>query len=240
MEPDRPVSIGGIRDKPVHSRCSQDPVEAEVVHPVQMVHLHVGQEEREGRMSRIIHLDMVGAELMVYREVVTPAHRAGRSMPEHSPDATSHVRRLPLDEGYAEYLSGLSDLVRADLELCGVGEDIVTKLDEEVVEAFGVWSHFAQSRQKHLRAVLLGKPVLHHRPAVGLLSDLRMHEHLFGRFVHRQEPDEIAEGAVGARQHQPAYAPWWRTCCSRRCSSSSRSDTTARSEAYFPRRSSAS
>jgi hypothetical protein len=59
-----------------------------------------------------------------------------------------------------------------------VGLDIVTKLDEEVVEAFGVWSHFVQGRQKHLPAVLLGKPDLHHRPVAGLLSDLRMHEHL--------------------------------------------------------------
>jgi hypothetical protein len=34
-----------------------------------MVHLHVGTEEnRDGQTSRIIHLDMIGAELMVYRE----------------------------------------------------------------------------------------------------------------------------------------------------------------------------
>jgi hypothetical protein len=75
MEPDQRISIGGVRDKPVHWRCTQEPIEAETVHPVQMVHLHVGQEEeRDGRVSRIIKMDMVGAELMVYREVVTPAH----------------------------------------------------------------------------------------------------------------------------------------------------------------------
>lgn len=76
MQPDKRITIGGVRDKPVHWRCAREPVEAEAVHPVQMVHLHVGQrEERDGRASRIIQMDMLGAELMVYREVVTPAHR---------------------------------------------------------------------------------------------------------------------------------------------------------------------
>jgi hypothetical protein len=80
MEPDQRISIGGIRDKPVHWHCTQDPIEAEAVHPVQMVHLHVGQqEEREGRVSRIIQMDMMGAELMVYREVVTQACRENPS-----------------------------------------------------------------------------------------------------------------------------------------------------------------
>lgn len=76
MGPDRRMSIGGIEDKPIHWLCPQDAVEAEAVHPVQLVHLHVGQEEEhDGKLSRIIHLDMIGAELMVYREAVAPAHR---------------------------------------------------------------------------------------------------------------------------------------------------------------------
>lgn len=80
MEPDQRISIGGVRDKPVHWRCAQEPVEAEAVHPVQIVHLRVGQqEERDGQVSRIIQMDMVGAELMVYREVVTPARRENPS-----------------------------------------------------------------------------------------------------------------------------------------------------------------
>ncbi|GLY70970.1 hypothetical protein [Amycolatopsis taiwanensis] len=74
MTADRRISIGGITDKPVHWHCASDPVEAEAVHPVQMVHLHVGAEEdHDGKSFRIIHLDMIGAELMVYREVITPA-----------------------------------------------------------------------------------------------------------------------------------------------------------------------
>lgn len=76
MAADRLITIGGITDKPVHWHCPHDLVEAEAVHPVQMVHLHVGDEENhDGQSSRIIHLDMIGAELMVYREVITPAPR---------------------------------------------------------------------------------------------------------------------------------------------------------------------
>lgn len=79
MTADRRITVGGITDKPVHWHCPDDPVEAEAVHPVQMVHLHVGAEEKhQGKSLRIIHLDMIGAELMVYREVIAPSTaRAG-------------------------------------------------------------------------------------------------------------------------------------------------------------------
>jgi hypothetical protein len=68
-----------VEDKPIHWHCRRDPVEAEAVHPVQMVHLHVGQEEdHDGKLSRIIHLGMIGAELMVYREAITPPQHRSR------------------------------------------------------------------------------------------------------------------------------------------------------------------
>ncbi|MFD7440079.1 hypothetical protein [Streptomyces sp. NPDC059909] len=78
MEADRHISVGGLRDKPIHWKCPDDAIEAEAVHPVQMVHLRLGQEEvHAGRLTRIVALDMVGAELMVYREAVAPARPVG-------------------------------------------------------------------------------------------------------------------------------------------------------------------
>lgn len=65
------ISIAGIRDKAVSWRCTGDRIEATAVHPVQMAHLHLGQEEESGgRRTRLIHMDMTGAELILFREVV--------------------------------------------------------------------------------------------------------------------------------------------------------------------------
>lgn len=67
------VSIAGIQNKAVSWRCADDEVEAGAVHPVQISHLHVGDEsDEEGRRTRIVKLEMQGAELLVFREVLTP------------------------------------------------------------------------------------------------------------------------------------------------------------------------
>lgn len=67
----RSVSVAGVRDKPVSWRCHADDVEAGAVHPVQIGHLRVGDEERDGaRMLRVVHLEMQGAELLVFRQAV--------------------------------------------------------------------------------------------------------------------------------------------------------------------------
>jgi hypothetical protein len=71
MAPDQVITIVGIRDKAVSWQCSSDRIEAVAVHPVQMVHMHIGQEEESGgRLTRLIHMDMVGAELILFREIV--------------------------------------------------------------------------------------------------------------------------------------------------------------------------
>ena len=78
MAPDRVVSIAGIRDKAVSWQCPGDHIEAVAVHPVQMAHLHIGQEEEDGgRLTRLIHMDMVGAELILFREIVPLAGEGG-------------------------------------------------------------------------------------------------------------------------------------------------------------------
>lgn len=71
MPAERVVSLAGVQDKEVSWRCERDDVEAGAVHPVQISHLHVGaQQERDGRLTRIIKLEMQGAELMVFRQVL--------------------------------------------------------------------------------------------------------------------------------------------------------------------------
>ncbi|MBO0689857.1 MAG: hypothetical protein J2P40_09820 [Candidatus Dormibacteraeota bacterium] len=64
------LSVGGIQGKPVRWSCGRDGLEATAVHPVQMAHLHVGDEDTENGQGRIVKLEMLGAELMVFREPV--------------------------------------------------------------------------------------------------------------------------------------------------------------------------
>jgi hypothetical protein len=65
------MSIPGIHDKAVRWRCDRDAVEVGGVHPVQLAHLHLGDEaEEDGRRTRIIKLEMEGAELLVFRQSV--------------------------------------------------------------------------------------------------------------------------------------------------------------------------
>lgn len=74
MTPAQFISMAGVRDKTVSWRCADDRIEATTVHPVQMVHLHLGQEEGDGaRRTRLIHMEMAGAELMLFREVIPAA-----------------------------------------------------------------------------------------------------------------------------------------------------------------------
>jgi hypothetical protein len=74
MVPAQFISMAGVRDKTVSWRCADDCIEATTVHPVQMVHLHLGQEETDGaRRTRLIHMEMAGAELMLFREVIPAA-----------------------------------------------------------------------------------------------------------------------------------------------------------------------
>ncbi len=74
MAAERVVSLPGIEDKEVSWRCDRDDVEVGAVHPVQISHLQVGTEQEQGgRQTRIIKLEMLGAELMVFRQVLSPS-----------------------------------------------------------------------------------------------------------------------------------------------------------------------
>jgi hypothetical protein len=71
MSADEVVSMAGIQDKAVSWRCERDDVQAGAVHPVQISHLKVGSEDEHDRQrTRIIKLEMQGAELLVFRQVL--------------------------------------------------------------------------------------------------------------------------------------------------------------------------
>lgn len=78
MSVDQVVSLAGIQDKAVSWRCERDHVQVGAVHPVQISHLKVGsEEERAGRRTRIIKLEMEGAELLVFRQLLEPVGAKG-------------------------------------------------------------------------------------------------------------------------------------------------------------------
>lgn len=71
MSVSKVISLPGIENKPVGWHCEEDDVDAVPVHPVQISHLPVGSEEEEGgRRTRVIELEMQGAELLVFRQGV--------------------------------------------------------------------------------------------------------------------------------------------------------------------------
>jgi hypothetical protein len=74
MPADRVVSLAGVQEKEVSWRCERDGVQVGAVHPVQISHLRVGSEDEQGgRRTRIIKLEMQGAELLVFRQPLDPA-----------------------------------------------------------------------------------------------------------------------------------------------------------------------
>jgi len=76
MLPDRVISLAGIQEKEVSWRCERDDVHVGAVHPVQISHLKIGREEdAAGRRTRIIKLEMEGAELLVFRQGLEPSNR---------------------------------------------------------------------------------------------------------------------------------------------------------------------
>lgn len=71
---DRPmVEIAVDSARPEQLRvwtCTVDPITAEARHPVQIVHIAVGQEEiHSGHRRRVIAKEIIGAELIVFHEV---------------------------------------------------------------------------------------------------------------------------------------------------------------------------
>jgi hypothetical protein len=67
------ISVAGVQNKAVRWRCADHEIEVVAAHPVQMPHLHIGDEdERDGRRTQIVKLEMIGAELMVFRQLLRP------------------------------------------------------------------------------------------------------------------------------------------------------------------------
>jgi len=65
------ITVGGLENKDIAWRCEYDGVMAELRHPVQYVHLNVGDiDEVDGRRRRLVFKEIRGAELVVYHEWV--------------------------------------------------------------------------------------------------------------------------------------------------------------------------
>jgi hypothetical protein len=65
------ITVGGLENKDIAWRCESDGVMAELRHPVQYVHLNVGDiDDVDGRRRRLVHKEIRGAELVVYHEWV--------------------------------------------------------------------------------------------------------------------------------------------------------------------------
>jgi hypothetical protein len=63
------ITVGGLENKDIAWRCERDGVTAELRHPVQYVHVNVGDvDEVDGRWRRLMHKEIRGAELVVYHE----------------------------------------------------------------------------------------------------------------------------------------------------------------------------
>ncbi len=66
------ITVGGLENKDIAWECSHDGVTAELRHPVQYVHVKVGDvDEVDGRPRRLVHKEIRGAELVVYHEWIT-------------------------------------------------------------------------------------------------------------------------------------------------------------------------
>jgi hypothetical protein len=65
------ITVGGLENKDIAWRCESDGMMAELRHPVQYVHLDVGDiDEVDGRRRRLVYREIRGAELVVYHEWV--------------------------------------------------------------------------------------------------------------------------------------------------------------------------
>jgi hypothetical protein len=65
------ITVGGLENKDIAWLCHRDGVMAELRHPVQYVHVNVGDlDEVAGRRRRLVYKEIRGAELVVYHEWV--------------------------------------------------------------------------------------------------------------------------------------------------------------------------
>ena len=71
------ITVGGLENKDIAWECDRDGVTAELRHPVQLVHVNVGDIDAvAGRRRRLMHKEIRGAELVVYHEWLPPGAAA--------------------------------------------------------------------------------------------------------------------------------------------------------------------
>src|SRR2546422_8175514 len=96
MSAEKSITVGGLENKEIAWRCQHDQITAELRHPVQYVHIHVGEvEEIDGFRRRLVHKEISGAELVVYHEPLseqTPPAKRGKSHPAARPTAKRSKR----------------------------------------------------------------------------------------------------------------------------------------------------
>ncbi len=85
MSAAKSITVGGLENKEIAWRCQHDQITAELRHPVQYVHIHVGDvDEIDGHRRRLVHKEISGAELVVYHEPLiekSPAAKPRRAAP---------------------------------------------------------------------------------------------------------------------------------------------------------------
>src|SRR2546430_14749056 len=86
MEVAQSLTVGGLENKDIACRCDRDGVTAELRHPVQYVHINIGDvDDVNGRRRRLMHREIRGAELIVYHEWLAPAAPHGSGPPPPRP-----------------------------------------------------------------------------------------------------------------------------------------------------------
>jgi len=91
MSTAKSITIGGLENKDIAWQCQRDRVTAELRHPVQYVHIHVGDvDEVDGYRRRLFHKEINGAELVVYHEPLVgkaPPAKRRKTAPRARPRA---------------------------------------------------------------------------------------------------------------------------------------------------------
>src|SRR2546428_598525 len=98
------ITIGGLENKDIAWLCHRDGMMAELRHPVQYVHVNVGDlDDVAGRRRRLVYKEIRGAELVVYHEWVREGAAAptgvgpapGRRPNPPAPHPAAPQRRRP-------------------------------------------------------------------------------------------------------------------------------------------------
>ena len=105
MEVAQSITVGGLENKDIAWQCHRDGITAELRHPVQYVHINLGDvDEVAGRRRRLVHKEIRGAELVVYHEWLAPGAPTGSGLRAARPPKAGKraSRRTPAKPAGAE------------------------------------------------------------------------------------------------------------------------------------------